>query len=133
MKSYESSNFNPLAGTLPDRLRHLKLLWICAFLLHAVLDPLITYISIRVLDTGYESNAFMRVWLNDGIGSFLLIHIPLFLYGVVGFLLLRWLLKLGNESQQAQVYYLSVGILGGAIIWGGVVVINNMWVLWTGL
>jgi hypothetical protein len=133
MKRQSLPEGKPFATSLPARINQVKTLWFCTFFLHAILDPFITYLSIGVLGIGYESNPFLREWLNEGIGPFVLIHIPLLVIAIVGFLILRWFLSHGDESEQTQVYYLSVLILGGAIIWGGLVVINNLWVLWSGL
>ena len=72
----------------------------------------------------------MRLWLNKGVGMFVLIHIPLYALGIVGFVLLRWLIKQGSEHEQRQVYYLSVIVLSAITIWGAVLVFNNLWVIW---
>ena len=119
------------APTEQGRLKQLLVLWISAFFFHTVADPATTYVAVSHLEVGVETNPYMRLWLNKGVGMFVLIHIPLYALGIVGFVLLRWLLKQSSGHEQRQVYYLSVIVLSGINIWGVVLVSNNLWVIWT--
>jgi hypothetical protein len=112
------------------RLKHLLILWIGAFFFHAVADPVVTYIAVTLLEAGVETNPFIRGWLNQGIGMFVLIHIPLFILGVVGWMILRWLIKQELKQEQKSVYYLSVIALVVINLWGAILVLNNLWVIW---
>jgi hypothetical protein len=118
------------ASAEEQQLQQLLILWISAFFFHTVADPAITYIAVIHLEAGIEANPFMRLWLEKGVGIFVLIHVPLYVIGVVGFVLLRWLIKQGSKHEQRQVYYLSVIVLSGINIWGTVLVFNNLWVIW---
>ena len=119
------------ASTEEQQLQQLLILWISAFLFHTVADPATTYVAVSHLEVGFETNPYMRLWLNKGVGMFVLIHIPLYALGIVGFVLLRWLIKQSSGHEQKQVYYLSVIVLSGINIWGVVLVSNNLWVIWT--
>jgi hypothetical protein len=127
-----TDRLNPIfyALTKENRLKQLLVLWISAFFFHTVADPATTYVAVTHLGVGVETNPFIRVWLDKGVGNFILIHIPLYALGVVGFVFLRWLIKQGSEHEQRQVYYLSVIVLCGINIWGVVLVFNNLWVIW---
>ena len=119
-----------IASTEGRRLKQLLFLWIGAFFFHTVADPVTTYVAVTHLEVGVEANPFMRLWLNKGVGMFVLIHIPLYALGIVGFVLLRWLIKQGSEHEQRQVYYLSVIVLSAITIWGAVLAFNNLWIIW---
>lgn len=112
------------------RLKHLLILWIGAFFFHAVADPVVTYIAVTLLEAGVETNPFIRGWLNQGIGMFILIHIPLFILAVVGWMILRWLIKRELKQEQRSVYHLSVIVLVVINLWGAILVLNNLWVIW---
>jgi len=118
------------ASTESRRLRHLFILWIGAFFLHTIADPAATYIDVTILEIGVETNPFIRSWLDKGIGMFVLIHIPLYIFGIIGIMVIRWLFKQGSEREQKQVYCLSIIVLGGINIWGALLVLNNLWLIW---
>jgi len=113
-----------------ERIYCIKLLWILCFLFHTILDPAITYVAVVMLEVGIESNPFIQRWLDKGIGMFVLIHIPVYIFGIIGFMILQWLFNQGSKQEQRQVYYLSIIVLGGVNIWGVVLVLNNLWVIW---
>lgn len=95
-------------------------------LFYIVADPAITYFAVIILDVGVEANPFMRRYLNAGIDVFVLIHIPIYVIGVVGYVIFRWLVRHGTDAEQRRVYYLSVIILSGINIWGAVLDFNNV-------
>jgi hypothetical protein len=113
-----------------DRIYQIKLLWICCFLLHTILDPAITYVAVAILEVGIEANPFIRRYLNAGIVVFVAIHLPIYVIGVIGYVVLRWLVQHGTEDEQRRVYYLSIITLVGINIWGAVLVLNNLRVIW---
>jgi len=106
------------------------LLWIGAFFFHTIADPAVTYIAVTILEVGVETNPFIRSWLDEGIEMFVLIHIPLYIFGIIGAVVIRWLFKQGSEREQKQVYYLSIIVLGVINVWGALLVLNNLWVIW---
>lgn len=114
-----------------QQLKHILLLWISAFFFHTIADPAVTYVAVVLLDAGVEANPFLRGWLHEGLSSFILIHTPLYVIGILGFLVLRWLFKRGSEREQNRVYYLSIVVLSGINLWGVLLVSNNLWVIWT--
>lgn len=116
-------------STEERRFKKILILWIGAFFFHTVADPATTYVAVTHLQVGVETNPFIRLWLNKGVGMFVLIHVPLYVIGVVGFVLLQWLIEQGSEHDQRQVYYLSVIVLSGINIWGAVLAFNNLLVI----
>ena len=119
--------------TSKQRIRQVSALWCCAFFLHAIADPAVTYIAVVVLDVGTEVNPLLQVWLQHGLRSFVLIHVPLYALGIGGFVILRWLFQQADGREQQRVYRLSLFVLTGLSIWGVVLVANNLWVIWTGI
>jgi hypothetical protein len=115
------------------QIQRILFLWCFVFFLHAVADPAITYLAVVILDVGTEVNPLLRVWLQHGWRSFLLIHVPLYALGVGGFVLLRWLFRQADRHEQRQAYWLALIVMSGLSIWGVVLVVNNLWVIWAGI
>jgi hypothetical protein len=120
-----------VTSTEKARIRQMLILWVGAFFLHTVADPTVTYVAVVLLDAGVEANPFLQRWIRDGIFSFIAIHIPLYVTGFLGFLILRWLFRQGSDHEQMRVYYLSIVVLSGINLWGMLLVFNNLWVILT--
>lgn len=110
--------------------------WILAggtFLLHAVLDPLITYLLVRVYEVGREANPLFIEPLNAGLGVFVVSQMPLVInFGLilVGY---SWLLHIGSPAEVDWLYRFATLMWVITILWGIALVGNNLLVLITGL
>lgn len=121
---------NPMVD---KRRRRFWLLGGIAFLLHVVLDPFTTYLSVRVYGVALETNPLLIEPLRQGLRSFILIHLPLIaLLGIV-FVGLLWLLHIGSPAEAAWVARFSTIVWILIILWGILVVANNLFVLVSGL
>lgn len=112
-----------------SRIRNILILWIIAFVFHTILDPVTTYIAVVIMNSGYETNPFLQGWLHEGFYSFLLIHLPLYGMCLVGLIVLPWLFRQAGEYEQTLIYYLSVTVFGGVILWGALLILNNLLVI----
>jgi len=63
-----------------QRIKIVAILYTTAGFLHGVADPGISYIGIEILDQAYEANPIMRVPMQRGLGIFILVHIPLYIF-----------------------------------------------------
>jgi hypothetical protein len=117
------------ASTEKVQLKQILILWVCAFFFHTVADPTVTYIAVILLDAGVEANPFLQQWIHNGLFSFIVVHIPLYVTGFLGFLILRWLFKQGADHEQMRIYYLSIIVLSAINLWGVLLVFNNLWVI----
>lgn len=124
--------FRSRALLLPSdqQLRHVLILWISAFFFHTVADPTVTYVAVNLLEVGTETNPFIQSQLDRGFLRVVLMHIPLYILGIAGFVVLQWLLNRGSEQEQRHVYYLSLTLLSVINIWGIWLVWNNLRVIW---
>ena len=112
-----------------SRVRRFWVLGLAALLLHTVLDPLLTYLAVNVFEVGVETNLWLATYLNQGLFMFTLIHLPLYLGVFLMMGLFTWLFSRASESEATQLYWLSVVIWSGIILWGILIVGNNLWVL----
>jgi hypothetical protein len=122
-----------LKNTEKQQLRQLSILWCGGFILHTIFDPVVTYTGVVMLEVGTELNPLMQPWLRSGFRSFLLIHTPLYVFGIIGLATIRWLFQRANGREQLQVYYLSIVVLSAVSFWGILLVLNNLWAIWIGL
>ena len=109
-----------------------KVIWILglvAFAIHGVFDPIISYLAISVFDVATEANPLMAPHLQGSIGDLLLIHVPLVVLTLGGLAMLTWLFSIGTSSQKQQLFQISIGAWTLIILWGLVVVANNLLVL----
>jgi hypothetical protein len=109
------------------------MLGLTALTIHGILDPFVSYLAIRVFNVADELNPLMAPYFEGSIVDLLLIHVPLFLITITGLLLLTWLFSLGSDSQKQQVYRLALAVFSLMILWGLVVVVNNLLVLIQGI
>ena len=119
--------------TIDRRVRRIWALGLLALLIHGLIDPVISYLAIQVFDVADELNPLMAPYFEGSIVDLLLIHIPLFLITITGLILLTWLFSLGTDSQKQQVYRLALAVFSLMILWGLVVVVNNLIVLLQGI
>jgi hypothetical protein len=114
-------------------MRHIWLLGLTALAIHGMLDPLVSYLAISIFDIASEANPLMAPHFQGGIGRLFLIHIPLIILTIIGLWCLTWLFSVGTGSQKRKLYRLSVGLWALIILWGLVVVANNLFVLFEGI
>ncbi|EMA19726.1 hypothetical protein G9463_22900 [Haloarcula sp. JP-Z28] len=115
------------------RLQRFWIAGLVAIFLHAVADPLVTYFAVNVYGVGIETNPWLSGYLQQGWQSFLLAHIPLYLMIFAFFISFSWLFSLGSESEKQQIYTLSMVLWLLITLWGIFIVVNNIWVLLTGI
>lgn len=125
--------FQWLAQFEDQRVRRFWVFSIVAFFLHGFVDPFVTYLAVNIYNVGVEANPLLAGPLNQGLSAFIVIHIPLYL-GFFAFLCaFTWLFSRASPSETAQVYKISRIVWVGIIIWGLVIVGNNVLVLIQGL
>jgi hypothetical protein len=116
----ESSDFSD------NRIKIVAVLYICTWFLHGVLDPGISYISIEVLELGYEANAIMRVPMQHGFGIFILFHIPLYLGLFIAYVTTIDLMNAEFELGKSSTYRLAIVGLLLLVGWGIWLNLNNI-------
>jgi len=122
-----------LNTTEDHRVKHIWALGLTALAIHGLADPAVSYLAINVFEIASEANPLLAPHFQGGLDGLLLIHIPLFMIAIVGIWSLTWLFSMGTESQKHQVHRLSVGLWSLIILWGLVVVANNLFVLFQGI
>ncbi len=115
------------------RLQRFWIAGLVATFLHAVADPSVTYFAVNVYGAGREANPGLSGYLENGWQSFLLAHIPLYLLILACFVAFAWLFSISSESEKQQMYTLGMVLWVIISFWGILVVVNNIWVLLTGI
>lgn len=115
------------------RLQRFWMAGLVAVFFHTVADPFVTYFAVNVYGVGMEANPWLSGHLEQGWQSFFLAHIPLYLMISAFFIAFTWLFSLGSESEKQQIYTLSMALWLLIILWGILIVVNNIWVLLTGI
>lgn len=118
---------------IQQRLRRLSVLFGTAIFLHGVADPAVTYVSINLFNVGYETNPFIRQGLQAGALGFFILHLPLYIITIGAFAGISWLIKIADGPTQTRLYYFSLIITGGIVLWGILIVGWNLLVLINGL
>jgi hypothetical protein len=116
--------------TLGDyRIKRFWRLGLIAVFLHGVADPVVTYLIVNVYDVGREANPWLATHLEAGGTSFLLIHVPLYvmIFGI--FAAFTWLFHRGSGTEKEQIYKISLTLWSLIILWGALLVANNLLVL----
>jgi len=115
------------------RVRRFWLLGSTAAFVHTVLDPILTYAVVTVFDVGTEANPWLAGYLTHSGWAFAMIHLPL--YGFVAAVLCAYtyLFSIASEREATRLYHLSLLAWGVILLWGLIVVGNNLVVLFTGL
>lgn len=116
-----------------DRLRRIWMLTGVVFLLHGVIDPLVTYLAVGVYGTGVEGNPLLRGSVRGGGVEFAMAHGPLFVVGVLCLVALTLLFQRASGDDRGRIYRLSMVLLGTIIAWGLLLVGWNLWMLSQGL
>jgi hypothetical protein len=106
---------------------------VVTLLIHGVLDPLTTYLAVAVFETGIETNYWLAGYFQQGVGAVILIHVPLYLLVITSYLSFTWLFIRATPQVATRIYWLAVGCFVLLILWGIVVVGNNVSVLLLGL
>lgn len=107
----------------------LALLFGLAGVLHAVIDPILTYYLTVSGSLGSESNPFLRWGLSQGMPVFLAIHLPLLLFLFLAFYGLLYFIRRANppsDENLARATEIGFGVL---IVWGHGLVAWNLGVL----
>lgn len=100
---------------------------------HTVADPALTYLAVRVYDIGYETNPMLAAPLGESLESFVVIHSPVWAISIgtlVGFAILFE--RSVTDELEAIAYYGEL-VWAGIILWGTVLVGNNLLVLWAAI
>lgn len=116
-----------------DRLCRIWGLYGLVVLLHAVLDPAVSYVAVSVADVAVETNPLLAPAFAQGATAVAVAHLPLVLILVVGFGGLTALFTLASEAETEWLYQFSLPVLGGCTLWGVGIVGWNSWVLLSGL
>lgn len=116
-----------------DRIQRFWVLAVIAGFLHGVADPFVTYLIVNVYAVGTEANPWLATYLQSGAVKFILIHIPLYIviFGVSA--AFTWLFHYGSDTERAQIYTIARIFWSLAILWGVLIVGNNLFVLVDGL
>lgn len=109
-----------------DRIKIVAILYFFIWFLHGVLDPGISYIGIEIFEMGYEGNPIMRVPMREGLGVFILIHIPLYLGVFIAYVTTVDLMKREFEQGKSSTYQLALVGLLLLIGWGIWLNLNNI-------
>lgn len=104
-----------------------------ALFLHGIVDPAVTYVSIEVFSVGIETNQWLSGYIHQSAIAFILIYIPLFILVIGSLFALTWLFAKASPAETRQLHKLSLVVWIGIILWGAVVVANNLLVLITGV
>lgn len=124
---------NRWATTQQTRIRHSWWLIIVAFCLHVIVDPALTYLAVAHLDLAREANPFIRYWLTAGTVPFVLIHLPMYVFCGISLVIVRRLYRSATVREQVIMYRLSVVGFSGLILWGILLSLNALRVIWLGI
>jgi hypothetical protein len=115
------------------RVRRFWYLGLVGLFLHGVADPLVTYLVSLVYGVGMETNHWLSMYLHRGLIAFILIHFPLYIFTIAGFCTFTWLFARASPEERYQIYKLSTITWGLIILWGMIIVTDNLLVLISGL
>jgi membrane-bound metal-dependent hydrolase YbcI (DUF457 family) len=115
------------------RIRRFWQFGLVGLFLHGVADPLVTYLVGPVYGVGIETNRWLSLYLSEGPVAFVAIHLPLYIFAIAGFCVFTWLFVRASPKERDQLYKLSLIVWGLIILWGVVIVANNLLVLASGL
>jgi len=112
MGQYARSLISQCANFSDSRIKSVAILYFFIWFLHGVLDPGISYIGIEVLELGSEGNPIMRVPMQQGLGVFVLIHIPFYFGLLAAYVTTVALIKPEFERGEDSTYKLAlIGLL----------------------
>lgn len=107
-----------------QRIKRIATLYLTAGFLHGVVDPSISYIGIELLNWTYEANPIMRAPMEQGLGVFILIHIPLYFGVGIAHILTVELMTIDFKQGKQSTYYAALIGLSLIIMWG---LLLNIW------
>lgn len=129
-----AQRFSGREGAYTDyRVRRFGFLGIIALVIHGVVDPLVSYLAIAVLDVGREANPLMAPYFQEGLMVLVLIHLPLYVLVIGCILAYSWLFFRASRVERQWLHRLSLMMWGLIIAWGLILVVNNVFVLVGGL
>lgn len=111
------------------RLRRFWKLSGVAIFLHTIADPISTYLAVVVYNVGHEVNPLLATPLNQSLSAFVAVHTPVWMISIgtiAGFVVLFE--KSSIEDLEIVVRYGEL-VWSGLILWGVIVVGNNLYVL----
>ncbi|PSQ21857.1 hypothetical protein BRD04_05750 [Halobacteriales archaeon QS_9_67_17] len=119
--------------TVDAKLRRVLGLYAVAVLLHAVFDPAVTYVAVRVVEVGVEANPMLRPHFEAGLFRVVVAHLPLFvLLGCIGGSI-AYLFETATGRERNRLYAVSQALLDGTVLWGLLLVAWNLRILATAL
>lgn len=111
------------------RIREFWVLGIVSIFIHGVLDPVTTYFAVIVVDAGFEANTLFTGYLQEGPLAFFLAHLPLYVIFTVILFAFTVLFSTASETETDQLQTISRIGWSVVILWGSLVVLNNLRVL----
>jgi hypothetical protein len=106
---------------------------VAAAFVHTVLDPVVTYAVVVVFDAGTELNPWLASILENGGWAFAAVHLPVYVLVAVILCAYTYLFSIASDNEATQLYHLAVVAWSMILLWGLLVVGNNLFVLLTGL
>ena len=100
-----------------------------ATFLHAIVDPILTYIIVVVFGVGYESNPMLAAPLNQSLTAFILVHVPLWVIITVVIVMFAIIFEKAPLEDIDTIVYYGEFVWLGIILWGILLVGNNLFVL----
>jgi len=97
--------------------------------LHAIVDPILTYIIVVVFGVGYESNPMLAAPLNQSLTAFILVHVPLWVIITVVIVMFAIIFEKAPLEDIDTIVYYGEFVWLGIILWGILLVGNNLFVL----
>lgn len=91
------------------------------------------YLLVNVYGIGTEANLWVATYLHSRVVEFLVIHVPLYIaiFGISA--AFTWLFHRGLDAERAQIYLIAQIFWSLTILWGVLIVGNNLLVLVDGL
>jgi hypothetical protein len=115
------------------RVRRFWHLGLVALVLHGLADPLLTYFAVVYYGVATELNPFIAAPLQQGAGTFVAVHIPLYIlfFALMGGY--TWLFSRASPAEVERLYRFS--LIGWAVIilWGAVLVGYNLLIFLRGV
>ena len=114
---------------IDHKLRRVYLLLGITWLLHAVGDPVVTFLAVNVFEVAVEANPLFRGVLDQGAVPFALAHVPLFVGGLLALMMFTILFDRAEGGERMRLYWFTLGGFSILILWGIALVTWNLLVL----
>jgi hypothetical protein len=115
------------------RIRTIAALYFAVGMLHGVFDPAISYLGVEVFGVVTEANPLIRSSIRRGLSVFVLIHLLLYLFIGVAYVLTVQLMIIEFERGIHSTYYAAVIGLALFIAWGTWLNVRNAIIIATNL